>query len=130
MMGAALERMFGAFRTVKASTAEERERQRVEAAAEETWRANVESAIWSSVAGNTAGLAVQVAFVAVLSVGGARVASGEISVGTLVAFLLYIYYLIPPVQAVAGAYSQYQYGVAAIRRIQEVDRLPTEPADT
>jgi ATP-binding cassette subfamily C protein len=129
VMGAALERMFGAFRTVKASTAEERERRRVEAAAEETWRANVQSAIWSSVAGNTAGLAVQVAFVAVLTVGGARVASGAISVGTLVAFLLYIYYLIPPVQAVAGAYSQYQYGAAAIRRIQEAERLPIEPAD-
>jgi ATP-binding cassette subfamily C protein len=62
-------------------------------------------------------------------VGGARVASGAISVGTLVAFLLYIYYLIPPVQAVAGAYSQYQYGAAAIRRIQEAERLPIEPAD-
>jgi ABC-type multidrug transport system fused ATPase/permease subunit len=125
-MGAALERMFGAFRTVKASTAEARERRRVDAAAEETWRANVQAAVWSSVAGNTAGLAVQVAFVAVLTVGGARVASDAISVGTLVAFLLYIYYLVPPVQAVAGAYSQYQYGAAAIARIQEVDALPSE----
>jgi len=125
-MGAALERMFGAFRTVKASTAEAREQRRVEAAAEETWRANVQAAAWSSVAGNTAGLAVQAAFVAVLTVGGARVASGAISVGTLVAFLLYIYFLVPPVQAVAGAFSQYQYGAAAIGRIQEVDALATE----
>jgi len=125
-MGAALERVFGAFRTVKASTAEPREQRRVEAAAEETWRANVQAAIWSAVAGNTAGLAVQAAFVAVLTVGGARVASGAISVGTLVAFLLYIYYLVPPVQAVAGAYSEYQYGAAAIGRIREIDALPTE----
>jgi ABC-type multidrug transport system fused ATPase/permease subunit len=125
-MGAALERLFGAFRTVKASTAEAREQRRVEAAAEETWRANVQAALWSAVAGNTAGLAVQVAFVAVLTVGGARVASGAISVGTLVAFLLYIYYLVPPVQSVAGAFSQYQYGAAAIARIQEVDALATE----
>ena len=127
-MGAALERMFGAFRTVKASTAEERERSRVEDAAEQAWRANLRSAVWSAVAGNTAGLAAQIAFVAVLSVGGARVTSGAISVGTLVAFLLYIYYLIPAVQAVAGATSQYQYGAAAIRRIHEVDALPLEPA--
>jgi len=126
-MGAALERMFGAFRTVKASTAEERERLRVEAAAERAWQANVRAAIWSSVAGNTAGLAAQAAFLAVLSVGGARVASGAISVGTLVAFLLYIYYLIPAVQAVAGAYAQYQHGSAAIQRIHEIDSLPLEP---
>ena len=125
-MGAALERLFGAFRTVKASTAEAREQRTIEAAAEETWRANVQAAVWSSVAGNSAGLAVQAAFVAVLTVGGARVASGTINVGTLVAFLLYIYFLVPPVQAVAGAYSQYQYGAAAIARIQEVDALATE----
>lgn len=77
-------------------------------------------------AGNTAGLAVQAAFVAVLTFGGARVASQAISVGTLVAFLLYIFFLVPPVQAVAGAFSQYQYGAAAIGRIQEVDALATE----
>jgi ABC-type multidrug transport system fused ATPase/permease subunit len=126
-MGAALERLFGAFRTVKASTAEQRELARIDAAAEETWRANVRAAIWSAVAGNTAGLAVQAAFVAVLTVGGVRVASGAIEVGTLVAFLLYIYYLVPPVQAVAGAFSQYQYGAAAIARIKEVDAMEMEP---
>ena len=76
VMGAALERMFGAFRTVKASGAEEREGQRLDAAATEAWRASVRAAKWSAIAGNTAGLAIQVAFIAVLSVGGARVASG------------------------------------------------------
>jgi ABC-type multidrug transport system fused ATPase/permease subunit len=129
-MGSALERMFGAFRTVKASTAEDRERQRVEAAAERAWHANVRSGLWSSVAGNSAGLAAQAAFLAVLSVGGARVTNGAISVGTLVAFLLYIYYLIPAVQAVADAYTQYQHGSAAIRRINEIDTLPLEPDDS
>lgn len=128
-MGAALERVFGAFRTVKASNAETREQVRVDAAARQTWRANIASAVWSAVAGNTAGLAMQLAFIAVLTVGGARVASGALSVGTLVAFLLYIYYLMPAVQAVAGAVTQYQYGAAAIRRIQEVDALPTEPTN-
>jgi ATP-binding cassette subfamily C protein len=126
VMGAALERMFGAFRTVKASTAEERERSRVEAAAERAWRANLRSAVWSAVAGNTAGLAAQIAFLAVLSVGGARVTSGAVSVATLVAFLLYIFYLIPPIQSVASAIATYQHGAAAIGRIREVDRMPTE----
>lgn len=129
-MSASLERMFGAFRTVKASTAEDRERRRVEAAAERAWLANIRSALWSSVAGNTAGLAAQAAFIAVLSVGGARVANGAIGVGTLVAFLLYIYYLIPAVQAVAGAVAQYHHGSAAIRRIHEIDTLPVEPPPT
>jgi ABC-type multidrug transport system fused ATPase/permease subunit len=127
VMGAALERMFGAFRTVKASGAEDREGERVQAAATEAWRASIRAAKWETIAGNTAGLAVQAAFIAVLSVGGARVAGGAISVGTLVAFLLYIYYLLPPVNQLASAVSQYQVGAAAVARIQEAEALPVEP---
>jgi ABC-type multidrug transport system fused ATPase/permease subunit len=127
VMGAALERMFGAFRTVKASSAEDREGERVQGAAAEAWRASVRAAKWEALAGNTAGLAVQVAFLAVLSVGGARVASGVIGVGTLVAFLLYVYYLMPPVNQLAGAVTQYQVGAAAVARIQEAEALPVEP---
>jgi ATP-binding cassette subfamily C protein len=126
VMGAALERMFGAFRTVKASSAEEREGARVAEAATQAWSASVRAAKWESLAGNTAGLAVQAAFIAVLTVGGARVASEAIDIGTLVAYLLYIYYLMPPVQQVAGALSQYQTGSAAVARIQEAEALPTE----
>ena len=81
LIGAALERMFGAFRTVKASGAEEREGQRLDAAATDAWRASVRAAMWNAIAGNTAGLSIQVAFIAVLAVGGARVAGGSITVG-------------------------------------------------
>lgn len=130
VMGAALERMFGAFRTVKASGAEEREEERVQAAAVEAWSAGVRTAKWSAVAGNTAGLAVQASFVAVLSVGGARVASGAIDVATLVAFLLYVYYLMPPITQLTGAVTQYQVGAAAVARIEEVNRLPVETLGT
>jgi ABC-type multidrug transport system fused ATPase/permease subunit len=127
IMGAALERMFGAFRTVKASGAEDREGARVQAAATEAWRSSLRAAKWETVAGNTAGLAIQVAFIAVLSVGGARAASGAISIGTLIAFLLYVYYLLPPVNQLANAVTQYQVGAAAVTRIQEAEVLPVEP---
>jgi ABC-type multidrug transport system fused ATPase/permease subunit len=126
VMGAAMERMFGAFRTVKASNAEDREADRVRDAASQAWQASVRAAKWEALAGNTAGLAVQAAFISVLSVGGARVASGAIDVGTLVAYLLYIYYLMPAVNQVAGAASQYQVGAAAVARIQEAEALPVE----
>jgi ABC-type multidrug transport system fused ATPase/permease subunit len=118
--------MFGAFRTVKASGAEAREGERVRAAATEAWRASVRAGKWEAVAGNTGGLAVQAAFIAVLTVGGARVASSAIGVGTLVAFLLYIYYLMPAVNQLAGAVTQYQVGAVAVARIQEAEALPVE----
>jgi ABC-type multidrug transport system fused ATPase/permease subunit len=69
-----------------------------------------------------------VAFLAVLAAGGARVASGAITVGTLVAFLLYVFYLMPPIQQVVAAVSEYQVGAAAVTRITEAQRLPVEPA--
>ncbi len=121
-----LERVFGAFRTVKASGAEERETAVVDAAARRAWRYGVRTAKWQSVAGSSVGLAVQVSFLAVLGIGGARVASGAISVSTLMAFLLYLFYLIEPVTELVEAASQYQVGSAAVARIAEAERLETE----
>ncbi|MFI6013143.1 ABC transporter ATP-binding protein [Streptomyces sp. NPDC051243] len=128
VMGASLERILGALRTVKASGAEHREERTLHEAAEESWRQSVRAAKWSAAAGNTAGLAMQIAFITVLAVGGARVATGAVDVGTLVAFLLYVFYLMSPIQQVVGAITQYQTGAAALARIQEALRLPAEPA--
>ncbi|MGW6056998.1 ABC transporter ATP-binding protein [Streptomyces sp. NPDC055189] len=122
----ALERAFGAFRTVKASGAEERETAAVQAAAREAWRHGVRSAKWQAVAWSSVGFAVQVSFLAVLGIGGARVASGAISVSTLVAFLLFLFYLIDPVSRLVEGVSQYQVGSAAIARIVRAERLETE----
>ncbi|MFE2884290.1 ABC transporter ATP-binding protein [Streptomyces sp. NPDC059272] len=127
VMGASLERILGALRTVKASGAEDREERTLHAAAEESWRQSVRAAKWTAAAGNTAGLSMQVAFITVLAVGGARVATGAIDIGTLVAFLLYVFYLMQPIQQVVGAITQYQTGAAALSRIQEALRLPAEP---
>ncbi|MFD5341135.1 ABC transporter ATP-binding protein [Streptomyces hawaiiensis] len=128
VMGASLERILGALRTVKASGAEHREERTLHEAAEESWRQSVRAAKWSAAAGNTAGLAMQIAFITVLAVGGARVATGAVDVGTLVAFLLYVFYLMSPIQQVVGAITQYQTGAAALTRIEEALRLPSEPA--
>lgn len=128
VMGASLERILGALRTVKASGAEHREERTLHEAAQESWRQSVRAAKWSAAAGNTAGLAMQIAFITVLAVGGARVATGAVDVGTLVAFLLYVFYLMSPIQQVVGAITQYQTGAAALTRIEEALRLPAEPA--
>jgi ABC-type multidrug transport system fused ATPase/permease subunit len=129
-IAAALERMFGAFRTVKASGAELREAARIHDAAVAAWRAGLRADFWQAVVGNSTELAAQFAFLTVLATGAAQVAAGSISVGTLVAFLMYILFLMGPIQQLVSAATLYQAGAAAVTRIEEARRLPAEPAES
>jgi ATP-binding cassette subfamily B protein len=72
-------------------------------------------------------IAIQGAFLAVLGVGGYRVASGSISVAELVAFILYLFLLVMPLDQAISAWTQLQTGFGALARIQEV--LALDPED-
>jgi ABC-type multidrug transport system fused ATPase/permease subunit len=129
-MGSGLERALGGFRTVKASGAEEDEIATVGKAARRAWRRGVEVAGWSALMEASAGLAIQVSFLAVLGVGGARVASGALPVSSLIAFLLYLFLLSDPISSLVNGVTQLQAGLAAVVRLQELQDLPTEAATT
>jgi ATP-binding cassette subfamily B protein len=126
-MGAVLERALGGFRTIKAHGAEEGEIATVSGAARQAWRRGVEVAGWTALMEASAGVAVQVSFLAVLGIGGARVASGLLPVSSLIAFLLYLFLLTEPVTSLINGATQLQTGLAAVVRIQELERLPVEP---
>ncbi|MGW7439874.1 ABC transporter ATP-binding protein [Streptomyces sp. NPDC054849] len=127
-MGAALERALGAFRTIKASGAEQQEAQALYRAAEHARRTGVRAAAWDAVSATLSAVVVQVCFLVVLGVGGARVTSGAISVSTLVAFLLYLFALAPRIGQLVEGVGQFQIGSAAAARILEVESLEVEDA--
>jgi ABC-type multidrug transport system fused ATPase/permease subunit len=129
-IGSVLERALGAFRTVKASGAEEREIASVGEAARRAWRRGVEVAGWTALMEASAGLAVQVSFLAVLGIGGIRVASGALPVSSLIAFLLYLLLLTDPISSLITGATQLQAGLAAVVRMRELHDLPTEPRST
>jgi ABC-type multidrug transport system fused ATPase/permease subunit len=128
-MGSVLERALGAFTTMKASGAEDFEAARVEQAARASYEQGVQLARWASVVGTAAGLAVQVAFLVVLGVGGVLVTDRSITVATLIAFLLYVLYLAQPVLSLVSVGTYLQEARAAVQRITEVTTLPTEHLD-
>jgi ATP-binding cassette subfamily B protein len=128
-MGARLERVFGAFRTIKANGAEETERAELDSSAVAAWRKGVDVAGWMAISMTASGTAVQVCFLVLLGVGGMRVASGQLEVSTLIALLLLMFYLSGPVNQIVDAVTAMQAGLAAVYRLQEVDRLDKEEVD-
>ena len=66
---------------------------------------------------------------AVLGVGAARVAGGELTPGVLTAFLLYLGLFFAPVQQLSQVFDGYQQARIGLRRIAELLRTPTTVPD-
>ncbi len=128
-MTAAVERAITAARTIRAARAEQREAATVTASAEAAFKAGVRMAKLQAMVGPAGTGAIQGGFLAVLGIGGARVAAGTMSVGDLVAFVLFLFLLMMPVGQAMGAYTQLQAGLGALQRIEDVLALPTETGD-
>jgi len=126
VIGSTLERALGAIRTVRASGAEQRELAAVTAAAATAYDEGVSVARDTALVGVSSGFALQLTFLAVLGVGGARVASGSLDIATLIAFLLYLFFLIGPITAITVGATQLQAGLAAVARIDEIGELDVE----
>jgi ATP-binding cassette subfamily B protein/ATP-binding cassette subfamily C protein len=127
-MTAAVERALSAARTIRASRAEERETTAVADSATAAYAAGVRAARLQALIAPAASVAVQGSFVLVLGVGGARVASGAISVADLVAFVLYLFLLVMPLAQALRAYTVLQTGLGALQRIEDMLGLPAETA--
>lgn len=127
-MTAAVERAISGARTVRASRAEEREALTIGTSAESAYTAGLRIARLQAVIGPINATSVQGAFLAVLGVGGSRVAAGAMGVGDLVAFVLLLFFLVMPLARALHAYTQVQTGLGALHRIEEMLQLPVETA--
>ena len=123
---ASVERAISAVRTVRATNATEREIASVEKDAEAAWRMGIQVARISALVVPISGIALQVAFLVVLGVGGFRVASGELEIANLVAFILFLFMMIMPLGQAFGAINSINQALGAMGRIQEIIDLPSE----
>ena len=134
-MSSAVERALSAVRTIRASGATDREVATVGASAERAYAAGVGVARVQALVAPAGSIAVQGAFLAVLGLGGYRVATGSITVADLVSFILYLFLLVMPLGQLISSYTQLQTGLGALARVQEVlalepehDEVPERPS--
>ncbi|WP_029151271.1 ABC transporter ATP-binding protein [Microbacterium indicum] len=127
-LSSGMERAIGSIRTVRAAGATEREQASVEGMAGAAYDAGVRVAKASALVVPIATIAMQVSILAVLGVGGMRVASGAITIASLVTFVMFLFLLIMPLGSAFGAMSSVGQALGALGRIQEVLDLPEEDA--
>lgn len=128
-LSAALERAISGVRTIRAANAGDREAEVIDQRTEGAYRAGIKVARVSALVVPIAGVALQVAFLVVLGVGGARVAAGSLTIAALVGFLMFLFLLVMPLAQMIGAMSAVSQALGALGRIQEIVRLPIESDD-
>jgi len=126
---AAVERGIGAVRTIRAAGATAREVAEVDGHATEAYRRGLDIAKMSAFVVPVASIVMQVAFIAVLGVGGAQVAAGQITIATLITFILLLFMMVMPLGQALGAAVAVAQALGALGRIEEILHLPTEDQD-
>jgi ABC-type multidrug transport system fused ATPase/permease subunit len=125
---AEVERSIGAVRTIRASSATERETEAVVGVAKDAWTAGLGVASASAPVVPVASLTLNLAFLVVIGVGGYQVAAGTTTIADLSAFLFFLFLLVMPLGQAFGAASSVASALGALGRITEVLELPTETA--
>ena len=128
-LASSVERAISSVRTVRAANATQREIDSVTSDAEGAWRLGLAVAKISALVVPLSGIALQIAFLVVLGVGGFRVASGALPIADLVAFILFLFMMIMPLGQAFGAISSVNQALGALGRIQEIISLPSESDD-
>lgn len=125
---AGVERSISAARMIRATGAAAREEQRIGLQVEATYRRGLDVASASAFVVPAGGFAVQAALIAVLGVGGLRVAAGELSIASLIGFVMFLFLLVMPLGLILGGVLAVNQALGALGRIQEILELPDEQA--
>lgn len=130
-VGAGVERALSGIRTIRAAGATEREVRRLESEAEAAYELGLGIARVGAILWPVSGLAVQGAFLAVLGVGGYRVATGSLSIADLITFILFLFMMLMPLGSAFNAVITVRSALGALARIQEILDVPaeTDPSD-
>jgi ATP-binding cassette subfamily B protein AbcA/BmrA len=116
----------GEIRLMKSSTAEQNEETKGLQGIQRLFRFGLKEARIFAFIGPIMYLVIMVVVVMIISYGGMRVAAGTLSTGSLVAFLLYLFQIIVPVNNFAMFFTQLQKARGATERIIAILDQPLE----
>ncbi|MFR9768537.1 ABC transporter ATP-binding protein [Nocardia sp. SC052] len=125
-LAADTERALSSLRTVRANSAEDREAARLTAKAAEALHSGVRAARMEAIIRPASSAAVNGSFLALLLIGGIRVAGDRMEVGELVGFLLYATFLATPLAGAISLLGSIQKGMGAFQRVAEALRVAVE----
>ncbi|PIC99705.1 ABC transporter ATP-binding protein [Sporosarcina sp. P29] len=124
-----LGRVLGDIRLVKAYRAEPTEGEKGKVAIQSLFRYGLKEAKIQAVISPIMMLTMMGILVVILGYGGAQVAKGELSAGTLVAIIFLLFQIIVPFAQMAQFFTSFQKAVGATERIQGILRMNSEPSD-
>lgn len=121
-----IQQTLGEIRLMKASTAEQTEEKKGLNGINKLLGFGLKEARIFALIAPIMQLVIMLVIVLIIGYGGMRVASGEMSTGSLVAFLLYLFQIIMPITSFAMFFTQLQKAKGATERIIDILEIPLE----
>lgn len=121
-----VQQTLGEIRLMKASTAERDEEEKGLTGIERLLRFGLKEARIMALIAPLMQFVMMLVIVVIIAYGGMRVATGEMSTGTLVAFLLYLFQIMMPITTFAMFFTQLQKAKGATERIMSILAEPLE----
>ncbi|ORV88714.1 ABC transporter ATP-binding protein [Mycolicibacterium iranicum] len=128
-LGGVLETTLRAIKTIKVAAAEERQSKALLVLAKDSREHSLRAVRREALVWSVAFSGIQVATLVIVCGGAYLVAAGQLTMSTLVAFLLYAVGLLGPTMELSSHLTTLQAGIAAAGRIRDVRSLDLEHSD-
>lgn len=126
-LGAHLEETYSGFTLVRTFGHKDWAQQRFDDCNDELYRAGFGAQFLSGLVAPATGLIANLGYVAVAVIGGFQVATGQITLGSIQAFIAYVRQFNQPLGNLAGMYNTLQSGAASAERVFAFLDEPEEP---
>ncbi|OBG29137.1 ABC transporter ATP-binding protein [Mycobacterium alsense] len=128
-LNAHIEETYSGFTVVKTFGHAAAAREQFRRYNDDVYRASFGAQFFSGLVGPATTFIGNIGYVAVAVVGGLQVATGQITLGSIQAFIQYVRQFNAPLSQVAGMYNTLQSGVASAERVFDLLDEPEEPTD-